>query len=353
MLAVLRANSDLLATTFRGFLSVALNHVELAGYQEILINLCAERTDYSALPLEQPVHGFRLISARALKFADDYLRDQTVLSCRRLQGVVSVLWQVFAERDPEDFVQYTQDLEFMRDLVLAVFRAPLARDMRLAFLEGVQLLRKLIEIGRIWDKSDGEPDAESRSRRSARPGETVKAFIKQFAIGFYERHGVATADWDAEVLSAEQKMLIQAFPVLWQGGIDWMVPIFFRVPVVSGDFNRAFFEGAGAFGRVRLLTWIEKNKVLERIVKFAQNSPLLQENEDGEILQHALNPQVWQLARYIASGLFKKAKLIGKARPFATPPEHREEYDRFGTFVANVVLTYFNVVEHEKAKYKT
>jgi hypothetical protein len=50
--------------------------------------------------------------------------------------------------------------------------------------------------------------------------------VKSFGERFYSDHGV---DWrNVNCKSINERMPIEAFPLLWQDGIDKMSPLFFR-----------------------------------------------------------------------------------------------------------------------------
>jgi hypothetical protein len=342
-LAALRSNPELLRTAFQGFVSSIVAHAELSGYQDILVNLCTDRADTFASP-HQPIEGYRLIARRALLYAEDYVRTHEVVFCRRVQGIIGALWQVFTEKQPDDYAYVAQDVGFIRPLAEAVFTAPLEPDMFVAFREGVALLQRLMVLGRIYEKAvsgEGENLSEVGKRLVA-----VRKFLKHFAIGFYEFQGVKTANWETTDLTPVQRMLVDAFPVLWPGGVDYMFPLFFACPPVSPEFNRTFLERVCGFSRVRFLTFVHDHGILDRIVNAGEQSPV------GAALgqRGARNPQIWQLANFIATGTFRKPKAGVTPRPYATPDEYKEEYERFSPFVVSHVLPYLNEVANAKAK---
>lgn len=64
----------------------------------------------------------------------------------------------------------------------------------------------------------------------------------------------------------------------------------------------------------------------------------------------ARNPQLWQLARFIATGTFRKPPAQAIPVPYRTPDEFTEEHERFSQFVVTHRLPYLDEIAYGKAK---
>jgi hypothetical protein len=325
LISVIEGDSNQLRTTFAGFLPVIVNRIQLGGYQSILRILIRDHLEGIAFP-HQPIDAFRFMGARSFAFAQSYIRTSDIVFCRRIHALFTVLREFFSDRENGALSPFARDLEFVRGVVHATFHAPLDNEMYVAFREGIRLVAELV--------------------RRLQPGDPVKKFVKPFAIAFCDRYNVRTYDWQGTELRAEQRMLVDAFSVLWQGGIDHMFPLFFADPPVSGEFNRTLLRAVAGWKAPRFLTWMHRNQILERIVAAAA---------DQARARHlaATNPQVWQLAQFVAFGYYKRLKDGQKPKTYKVPDEFREEYDRFSSFVVARLLPYLNLVENEKAKCHT
>jgi hypothetical protein len=349
IIATLRFDPDLLSTSLSGMLPVLLSRIDLLGYQEILYSCCVERIELFARP-NKPVIVYRTIARCALQYAESYVRDHELVTCRRLFGVWATLERIMWDRNFEDFGPIACDLEFVRNLVQAAFVAPMEKDMYVAFRESIRCLEHLIRIAAETAPAGDIPE-KAKGRRGERPFDAARTFIKQFAIGFYLRHNVRTYNWEDPNLNAEQLMLVDAFPVLWQGGIDYMFPLFFHNPPLSADFNRIMLQKMVEWRRVRFLTFCHEHHILDLIIRSNPRSPL--DNDAGGLVG-PMNPQIWKLAQFITFGTCKKVKPQDPPPvPYRIPEEYAEEYERFSAFVVNRLLPYVNLVENEKAKFKT
>lgn len=336
-LSAIRAKPDLLRGQFAGFLAVILNHIELLGYQGILGVLTVDRTELFALPFK-PSEGYRFIAKRALEYAEEFSRTRETLPCRRLQGIYAVLLQNFLERTLEDMSPFASDLEFVRPIVEATFLEPMDPTMEATFHDGIRVCTGIlssVDFARKETLDEAEDGLDG-------PALPVKRFIKAFARSFYERWGASKIAWDWEgELDATQRMLVAAFPVLWQGGMSAMVPLLFRDPPVSSDFNRAFAEHLCGLPEAKFLKFVHDHRILDRIIE----SPTAAEKP-----KLPLNHQVWQISKFIMTGIFKKAKAEGNPRPYRTPEEYADEYERFSSFVARKVKPHLNIIEKEKGQ---
>jgi hypothetical protein len=324
-MSVIEGDPKLLRTTFAGFLPVIVNRIELGGYQSILRCLIRDHREGVAFP-HQPVDVFRFMGRRSFQFAQSYVKTHNAIFCRRVHGLFMVLQEFFSDHENDAVAPFARDLEFVRGVVQATFHAPLETDMYVAFREGVRVVGELV--------------------RWLQPGDPAKKFVKQFAIAFYDRHSVRTHDWESTKLDAEQRMLVEAFPVLWQGGIDHMFPLFFAGPPVSGEFNRALLQAVTGWNRVRFQTWVHRNQILDRIAAAASDHA-----RSGSLV--AMNPQVWQFAQFVAFGYHKRLTDGQEPKRYPVPDEFRGEYDRFSRFVVTKLLPYLNFLDNEKAKYFT
>jgi hypothetical protein len=223
------------------------------------------------------------------------------------------------------------------------------KDMYVAFRESIRCLEHLIRIATETTPAGDVPE-KAKGRRTERPFHAVQTFVKQFAIGFCPTHNVQTYNWEDPNLNPEQLMLVDAFPVLWQGGIDYMFPLFFLNPPLSADFNRIMLQKMVEWRRVRFLTFCHEHQILDRIIRSNPMSPL--DQTTGGDRFRPMNPQIWKLAQFISFGACKKVKSGESSRPYRIPDEYAEEYERFSAFVANRLLPYVNLVENEKAKFK-
>jgi hypothetical protein len=346
-----RGNRELLSTAFRGFVNVAVNHAELSGYQDIVVCLILDRCDRFALPYEE-IEGYRAIARRALFWANEFLRTNSVVLCRRLHGIFAAIWQALVDRAREECVPIATDLTFVRLLTQAVFAAPLEEDMHVAFRTGVQMLSQICSVGRIFEKRGSvSSESEEGAVDEVPPtGKEVRVFLKAFAIGFYKDHNVETANWETTELTKVQRMLVEAFPVLWPGGIDYMFPLLFAErPVLSG-FNRVFVERLCGLSRVRFLTFVHDHGILDRIMAFGRFSPMGWRAQEGDLDTRPMNPQVWQLAKFIATGIRRKSRELGTIRPYPTPMEYKEEYEKFSLFVIDYLLPYDTELQIQKGK---
>jgi hypothetical protein len=346
-LAALRALPDLLTAEFPGFVSVVLMHTELAGYGEILVSFCGDHADEFSYPYKE-INGWRYIAHRALACAEDYLRTGEIVFCKRVHGIFKAISQVLAERAEESFLAIAHDLEFIRLLVQATLAAPLAADMAVARAIGIDVLRQLCDLGSVWNvKPVAAPDGAKGKRR---PGEAVRKFLKHFSIGFCEDHNVATSNWETRELTEEQRLLVDAFPVVWPGGVDYMFPLFFINPVLSPEFNRVFYERVSGFSRVRFLTFVHEHQILDRIIAYVKASPVTPKPRNGIPQPRPLNPQIWQLSTFIATGAYKKSKQLDEIKPYDTPDEYKEEYERFSSFVTDYLLPHITELNGVRMK---
>jgi hypothetical protein len=262
-----------------------------------------------------------------------------------LHGIFSALYRVLSEKTSEDFGYLGLDVTFVRYLTEATLAAPLESDMHVAFRMGVRLVVTLCDRAMIFEK--GDPQSEN-----GRPTNGVRKFLKQFSISFCAFYGADTADWDSPTLTPEQQMLIEAFPIIWQGAIDSMFPLFFRRPVVYSEFNRTFLTRLCGWSRVRFVSFIRDHHILSRLAECASTSPIGPLAVSGGQKVRAMNPQVWKLARFIATGLLKNSdpQTGGPAVPYAVPDDGSEEYERFSLFVVDHVLPYFDQLATEQAR---
>jgi hypothetical protein len=256
---------------------------------------------------------------------------------------------VLSERTADEVQPLVHDLVFMKTFTQAVFAAPLEPDMHPAFRIGVRTLAQACTIGRVFEKSEHQL-FDSEENKGAVLTEAIRKFLKNFAIAFYEEHGVQNADWETRKLTNQQKMLVEAFPVLWPGGIDYMFPVFFFTPPLDTEFNRVFVQRLCGCSRIRFMTFVHDHRIIDRIIRCAEASPVGVNAQNWECTGRALNPQVWQLAKFMATGVFKKSRVIGEVKAYPTPEEYREEYDRFSIFVVNYLLPYCAELANTKAQ---
>jgi hypothetical protein len=137
---------------------------------------------------------------------------------------------------------------------------------------------------------------------------------------------------------------------MWPGGVDYMFPLFFTNPVVSPEFNRVFYERVCGFTRVRFLTFIHDHQILDRIIAYVTACPVTPPPKNGIPQGRPLNPQIWQFAHFIATGVFKKSKQLGEIRPYDTPDEYKEEYERFSPFVVKHLLPHITELNSVKSR---
>jgi hypothetical protein len=219
----------------------------------------------------------------------------------------------------DDFQDTCLDIKFVLPLVEAIALIAVADDMRLAFLEGVRVLSLIVEFG------------EKKNEK------TVARVVKFFARRFYLSRNVDKIDWKKEKFEGPELMLIDAFPLFWQGGIDYMYPLLFRPVPIKSEFNQAIVARICQFRESRFLRYVHDHKILQEIEKM-----------EPQPKRPDLNPHVFTLAKFIATGKY------GKAPPkhFATPAEDMAEYDRFSYFIAAKWLPYRDLRAEEKLSLK-
>jgi hypothetical protein len=341
----LRSNSELLPTHFPGFVIIAANHAELSGFQNILVSLCSDRSELFARPYDA-IDGYRLVAKRALNSADNFRRRKDVVFCRRLQGIFSAFWRILSEHPVDDYVHLGKDLEFVRFLTEAALADPLEPEMHVAFRTGVLLVERLCDIGRVFDKDETSPANAEEGRLTL----AVRKYMKQFSIGFAKFYGVAEADWESQELTETQRMLVEAFPIIWPGAIDYMFPLFFRLNPISSHFNSAFVSRVCGFSARRFASFVRDHGILGRLMDCAEVSAFRGRERNEQCRVRAMNPQVWQLARYIATGFLCKSRPIRAIRLRTLPSDCSTEIERFSVFVVKDLLPYIDEWSQGKSR---
>jgi hypothetical protein len=339
--AMVRQKIDILVNAFPHFIVKILSRINLLGYQELLSQLAVDHPDEFAAPATS-TEGYRYIAGRAQHCADR-LAESTDPADRdiwaaKLGGICSSLSHVCTDR-PQSIQAMANDLIFIRLFRDAIFRNPVEEDAHLAFNRGISFLTQLIALG--------EEDTVAHK--------PIARFLREFARRFYTEKGVDKIQWETITdFTPTERMLIDAFPVLWQGGIDCMYPLFFRKNPVSSPFNQAMLLRLTRFSRVRLLVFLHDHQIFDRIAAVTDSK------SDAS---PSLNPHLNAFAGYWATGKKKKAKKAEHDlpegddqpetppdRPITPNPEWKDEYDRQSEFVVKHWLPQRGTIAEEHKK---
>jgi hypothetical protein len=142
------------------------------------------------------------------------------------------------------------EISFIMELTEATFEEPIKQTLVLDL--GVDLISRII---------DGlEDDSEDFARPPEGQKEKVAQYLRAYGMEFANRFRAANKKWDSkpEPFPDEQKILLKAFPVLWEGLIDSVYPVFFWDPPFSVEFNIAFFKRVQGLERSKVLEFAEK-----------------------------------------------------------------------------------------------
>ena len=282
-------------------LKAMVRQIDQVGFQDMLIQAMTDgRFDTLNGSL---VPACRYIAEELYSFSE------TPGKSEHLCGGVWALLTAFSDRESDENVQVVaKDVEFMANLVAAVFNKPEA-DMHtyLAFCHGIRLIGNLVE--RV--EKEKRPDGAEYGVKNG-----VSRLLKQFSKQWYKKMGVDEIEWGTLTKApvkakrgSREWLMIQAFPVLWYYPIDYMFPLFFKdEDNFFGDFSMAFFNRVKNMSRARFVDFIDRHKIIEEILEKAPKFALTEEVQqecfgEGQRLQHpkpSLNMWIMSLARAIA-----------------------------------------------------
>jgi hypothetical protein len=261
------------------------------------------------------VRGFQGISTSIRIFADKG-------EWSKVAGVFNCLLSLLKEQTLTT-LSAIQTQSFVVALVEATFDDP--EKNRLVFSLGVDVISRIV--------ASMEQPSESQAPRLNEELDSIRKYLAGYAADFAVRFHAAEKynEWDPEALKpdSEQRILLQAFPVLWEGLIEYVIPVFFWNPPFSADFNSAFLERVKAMPREKLLDFAPKV-----IAAFREDSIVVPGSaavQNSKVRVIAANPHPARLAEYLAT--------------FAHPPEGEcENWAPLSTIVAWRLIPYLACV---------
>jgi hypothetical protein len=175
-------------------------------------------------------------------------------------GIFSILSWFIGEIEDDWDVADTDWFEVMRSFFHAAFDgvAPGAMNLRRSAImrHGVHALEKVIDIFR-----------PKKGRARTKEWEDISSIGRIISKDFYGRFccfGKRTVeDYRGE---DDFRLLIDAFPVLWWGGLDFMFPAFFDQPPASSDFGRAMYKGIKKLSPQKFALFASRNHLVDKIL---------------------------------------------------------------------------------------
>jgi hypothetical protein len=375
VLAVVRRNSeDLLDGPFSNLFSIVLDHVDLLGWQEALQSLAVDWSDKFGSNLiwgddDPQILAYRVIAHRAWDFATDLkVPEETDRAQRRLYGLFSAMLRILTDRELEFSTFFCTDHEVIHSFVQAIITAANFGGAEPALLLGVRVLKRMIRCARL----------AQHTKEFADKCRVIRKFVKLMAVGFYRSHLVtdpASPKHDGDKWNEvtafgplderKKRLLIDVFPVFWQGGIEYLFPIFFQNPAVSSLFNRIVVKHLARLSTAnpgKFIAFLSRVNAVQLILRTwgAAMSPLSRERCYRPESTLIFNPQVFQLAQLITYGGAKWPKPqrspddpYGKPLPpkqvFPQPVDepYIPDYKEYSVWVRDVLVPLYTLMVSE------
>jgi hypothetical protein len=376
VVSVVRRNQDqnLLEGPFCQMFSLVLEHIDLPGWQEGLQSLAVDWADQFGSNLiwgdEHPQFlAYRVLAACANDFASELAWPaESDRAQRRLYGLFSTLLRVLGDRELEYSTFFCVDLAVIDGFIQAIIKAAIFGGAEAALLLGVRVLKRMIRCARL---SQDKPDFAANSI-------LVRKLVKRAAIGFYAMQlvkdpakPVEDDDRWHEVTAfgplddKKKRILVDVFPVFWQGGIEHLFPLFFQNPAVSSLFNRTVVKHLARMSAAnpdKFIVFVRKVGAIPLILRtwVKSMSPLDREMRDALSPKLILNPQVLQFTQLITYG---RAKWPRPRRPPddpygpLLPPEqvlplwwdksHIPHYKDYSMWVRDVLFPFYTFMVRE------